>query len=609
MDLIYADENKVDIGVLSRFTFDLAFGKDENDFSLEMELDDHCMKQGYYVYIEDTEYGGIVDTISPDTVNNTVTYSGRTWHGILENKVISPEQGQDYRYFYGECNQVLSEIITLCGLESLFEADIEDTGIEIIQYQCKRYVDAYSCIKDMLHENGMKLRFRFNGTKVVLSSVPYFDYSQDEEFDSSQLGFKIEKNYKVVNHLICLGKGELSDRAVIHLFTDTNGGIQPYSTVDIPVKDEDYILDTSNQVMFGDDEIAIVYDNSNCGATENYVLQTEKPSDWESSFDSYYTVNSSGNYSKIARSNVDVYYLQEEQPWDWSKNYKKYYKKSGNNYVSITSDSSAAYTLLSSKPSDWSINYRKYYTKSGSTYNIVTAKQEESYIKQSKQPKDWNKKYGSYYVYYSDGVTSEYRSVSGISKNRYNVQTMKPTDWETNYNSYYVKKAKGKGYTNVTLAKGNKIPKWQPKRYYTKSTYYVAPKWSEEKIYTRRTSNAAPDWQSNTFYSKSLQTVPNWQTNMYYNKVNELYIPEWKQKTYYTKYIDNYDELVTNGIEKLKSYYESDKINISFDSDKEYDIGDVVGATENVTGISVWQQITKKIVKIDSEISIEYEVG
>lgn len=609
MDLIYADENKVDIGVLSRFTFDLAFGKDENDFSLEMELSDHCMKQGYYVYIEDTEYGGIVDTISPNTLNKTVTYSGRTWHGVLENKVISPDKGQDYRYFYGECNQVLSEIITLCGLESLFEADIEDTGVEIIQYQCKRYVDAYSCIKDMLHENGMKLRFRFNGTKVVLSSVPYFDYSQDEEFDSSQLGFKIEKNYKVVNHLICLGKGELSDRTVIHLFADENGGIQPYATVDTPVKDEDYILDTSQQVMFGDDEIALVYENSGCGSVDNYILQTSEPSGWEENFDSYFTVNSSGQYSAIQRKNVDNYYLQEEKPSDWNTGYKKYYKKSGSSYVSLTSVSDATYTVLSRQPSDWHNNYKKYYTKSGSTYSAATANQVESYVKQTSQPKDWKKNYGSYYVYFSDGVTEQYNSVSGISKNKYTVQTMKPTDWNDNYNSYYIKNPKGKGYVAVTLSKGNKVPTWKAKRYYTKTTYYVAPKWSSEKRYTRKTTNTAPDWHDNTFYVKGLQTVPNWQTDMYYTKVNELYIPEWKKKTYYTKYVDNYDDLVTNGLDKLRSYYEADKIDISFDSDKEYDIGDVVGATENVTGISVWQQITKKIVKIDTEISIEYEVG
>ena len=39
-------------------------------------------------------------------------------------------------------------------------------------------------------------------------------------------------------------------------------------------------------------------------------------------------------------------------------------------------------------------------------------------------------------------------------------------------------------------------------------------------------------------------------------------------------------------------------------------IGDIVGAKENVTGISVWQPITKKIIKIiNGKINIDYEVG
>lgn len=34
MDLIYATDEKIDIGIMQDFTFDLAFGSDENDFEL-----------------------------------------------------------------------------------------------------------------------------------------------------------------------------------------------------------------------------------------------------------------------------------------------------------------------------------------------------------------------------------------------------------------------------------------------------------------------------------------------------------------------------------------------------------------------------------------------
>ena len=34
MDLIYATDEKIDMGVMHNFTLDLAFGSDENDFEI-----------------------------------------------------------------------------------------------------------------------------------------------------------------------------------------------------------------------------------------------------------------------------------------------------------------------------------------------------------------------------------------------------------------------------------------------------------------------------------------------------------------------------------------------------------------------------------------------
>ena len=41
-----------------------------------------------------------------------------------------------------------------------------------------------------------------------------------------------------------------------------------------------------------------------------------------------------------------------------------------------------------------------------------------------------------------------------------------------------------------------------------------------------------------------------------------------------------------------------------------YDIGDIIGARENITGIQAWQPVKKKIVTIENEndIKVEYEV-
>lgn len=90
MDLIYADETRKDLGVLNSYSLDMAYGSDENDFTCSVDRRDHCCSEGYFIYVEDEEYGGIVDSIRVDTESDEIRYIGRTWHGILEKKVICP---------------------------------------------------------------------------------------------------------------------------------------------------------------------------------------------------------------------------------------------------------------------------------------------------------------------------------------------------------------------------------------------------------------------------------------------------------------------------------------------------------------------------------------
>ena len=51
-DLIYANEDMEDIGVLMDCTMDLAIGADENNFELTVDAANHVCHAGYYVYIE-----------------------------------------------------------------------------------------------------------------------------------------------------------------------------------------------------------------------------------------------------------------------------------------------------------------------------------------------------------------------------------------------------------------------------------------------------------------------------------------------------------------------------------------------------------------------------
>lgn len=84
-----------------------------------------------------------------------------------------------------------------------------------------------------------------------------------------------------------------------------------------------------------------------------------------------------------------------------------------------------------------------------------------------------------------------------------------------------------------------------------------------------------------------------------------------EKKTYKHEDVNVEDraELIKNAIEKVTETNESDTLEISFDADNA-ELFDIVGAKENVTGISFKEPITQKIIKIsDDDIEISYKVG
>lgn len=73
--------------------------------------------------------------------------------------------------------------------------------------------------------------------------------------------------------------------------------------------------------------------------------------------------------------------------------------------------------------------------------------------------------------------------------------------------------------------------------------------------------------------------------------------------------VENRDELIKNATEKVADENESNTLDISFEAD-DAELFDIVGAKENITGISFKEPITQKIIKIsDGDISISYKVG
>lgn len=242
MVIVVNDSALGDVRELEDFELDLAFGIDENAFSLECDAA-YAPTEGQFVFIDGCEYGGVVDKTTYKAGRESsgpVTCKGRTWHGILAGKRLLPDSGSGYLSVSGKAGEVLASLIERMGLSGLFSAASDDTSVS---YTFDRFVDGYSGLKAMAKANGRKVAMRRKGGKVEISLPPAVDYAN--KVDSDLLDFTLTSVHRCVNHLVCAGTGELENRAVVHFYADSAGNV------------------SHTQSLFGVDEISALYDYSN----------------------------------------------------------------------------------------------------------------------------------------------------------------------------------------------------------------------------------------------------------------------------------------------------------------------------------------------------------
>ena len=248
VELIVTDASHVDQASLEGFTLDAAWGADENDFELTV---DRLIDAGSYVYFDGGECGGVVDSLKDSLKDgrSTLTYGGRTWHGMLANKILEPDKGKDYLTVSGNASTILGALLSRVSLTPLFKAVVPPSGdVSIKSYQFERYVDAYTGVCAMAKANGLKLKVAYRSGHVETWLETAGDYGND--IDSDLLDFDASRTWRKPNHMIGLGKGELRNRIVSHWYADSKGNV------------------TQTQTFKGLDEIAQVYDYSSAEADE-----------------------------------------------------------------------------------------------------------------------------------------------------------------------------------------------------------------------------------------------------------------------------------------------------------------------------------------------------
>ena len=251
MVLVVADAKLGNVREIEDFTLDVAFGADENALTLTVE-EKSAPAAGQLVYIDATEYGGVIDQVKRGSgrgATGTVECKGRTWHGILAGRRLSPDSGSGYLTVNGKAGDVITSLIARMGLESLFKAASDDSTVS---YTFERFCDGYSGLMSCAKANGRKLSMRRMDGYIELSMPPIVDYAN--KVDSDLLDFTITSVHRCVNHLLCAGTGQLANRAIVHFYADENGNV------------------SHKQTLFGIDEICALYDYSNASASE---LETE----------------------------------------------------------------------------------------------------------------------------------------------------------------------------------------------------------------------------------------------------------------------------------------------------------------------------------------------
>ena len=248
MDLMYfrtRADGPPDSGYLSYYEADFDISSDieyvTNDFEIKMPLPESA--EGLYfaenkvstiVAVEGTEYGGIITGSSIDIEEGLITYTGRTWRGMLSQYIIEPPPGQDYRIVSGN----LAVSIRTLPMNTMI--DVEDTSYSGNTFQFDRYITTFEGVSKLLAAADPDLRFAmsFSQTpgeytgRVTMEIVKVRDLSSLVEVSqdfNDKIGLKITRDHNTPRHLICLGRGELKDREVVHLYADEDWNIQDAS--------------------------------------------------------------------------------------------------------------------------------------------------------------------------------------------------------------------------------------------------------------------------------------------------------------------------------------------------------------------------------------------
>ena len=231
--LVWTNISFVEQGATQDFYLDLECGNiDDYTDTFSVQLDeDIILHRNDAVFVDGTQWGGLVLRRITSTETSVFQWEGRTWHGILADKIIEPASGQDYYYANGTVSECISTLISKLTLGALF--DVGDCpNVAVNNYRYNRYVNGYVGLCGMLASVGLRPEFRVSrigGTLVVLIDVAEIE-TLDEVADGELAVIEMTAEFLPPNHVIGMGTGELKNRNIVHYYANANGVVSTTKT-------------------------------------------------------------------------------------------------------------------------------------------------------------------------------------------------------------------------------------------------------------------------------------------------------------------------------------------------------------------------------------------
>lgn len=251
MELMVADSAGIDLGPMAFESGDFDWGQGgKGDMSL-VTCATPVPPVGCHVYDPASGACGRMTGHQASTGSPMVTVLGDSWTGMLAQHVIGPDPGQDYLTLSGDVADVVSQIVSRAGLSAAmrvtgrvgtavshtFTGSRDDS-----QRDAGRYMGAWAATWQVLLDHGCAIDTSWDGG-IVLRVRAAGDWTGEEAVHVG-LATVTTKRTPDVNHLVCLGSGELHDRYRVDVYADAQGRCG------------------TDQTLFGMDERAEVYEYS-----------------------------------------------------------------------------------------------------------------------------------------------------------------------------------------------------------------------------------------------------------------------------------------------------------------------------------------------------------